>query len=190
MSTPPSRGAGESGVGSGVDFIARLPAEVVRRVLSRLPGPNLARLRLVSASWRAARDDDALWAGVYDRAYGDAAAEWLAAVSLGDEPPPGARPRGDERLDAAVSAAEGRAGAPRGVETAVRRATRGVAGAKQSLAGARAATRYAAGRERPRPAAPRGRQQPGAERGELLLGKVRRGEEGPRAIGRRRRRAM
>ena len=105
MSTPPSRGAGESGVGSGVDFIARLPAEVVRRVLSRLPGPNLARLRLVSASWRAACDDDALWAGVYDRAYGDAAAEWLAAVSLGDDPPPGARPRGDERLDAAVSAA-------------------------------------------------------------------------------------
>jgi hypothetical protein len=80
--------------GEGVDFIDRLPAEVYRRILMHLPGRQLAQAAVVNKAWSAASQDDALWAGTYDVSYGSKAAEHLAAISVGDEPP---QPRGNER---------------------------------------------------------------------------------------------
>lgn len=73
--------------GVGVDFIARLPLDVTRRVLMHLPARQLARVALVNQAWLTASADDALWAGAYDVSYGSLAAEHLAAISMGDQPP-------------------------------------------------------------------------------------------------------
>ena len=73
--------------GVGVDFVARLPPELTRRVLMHLTAKQLAQVGVVNRAWASAAIDDAVWAAAFDVSYGDDAAERVAAMAIGEDPP-------------------------------------------------------------------------------------------------------